>query len=125
MFKVLKYLMFANLYNRAKKSFFILFGSIISIILISLIINDAVSVASGISIFILLIIKWISILSFMALIGFTILKIINIATTPFTSEKVVSNTDETVVNSKKDRILNKEKLFTKSDSILQKYMKDQ
>ena len=55
----------------------------------------------------------------------TILKIINIATIPFTSEKVVSSTDETVVDSKKDRILNKEKLFTKSDLILQKYMKDQ
>ena len=125
MFKVLKYLMFANLYNRAKKSFFILFGSIISIILISLIINDAVSVANGISVYILLIIKWVSILSLMALIGFTILKIINIATTPFTSEKVVSSTDETVVDRKKDLILNKEKLFTKRDLILQKYIKDQ
>ena len=123
MFKVLKYLMFANLYSRAKKSFLILFGSIILIILISLIINDAVSVASGISIFILLIIKWVSILSLMALIGFSILKIINIATAPFKSEKVVTITDA-AVDSKKDRILNKEKLFTKSDLILQKYMKD-
>ncbi len=125
MFKVLKYLLFANLYNRARKSFFILFGSIISLILISLIINDAVSVSSGMSVFVLLIIKWVSILTLIGLIGFSVLKIINVATSPFTTENKYMNTKEVPVDTRKDRILNKERLFTKSDSILQKYMKDQ
>ena len=122
MFKVLKYLLFASLYNKAKKSFLILLGSIISLILISLIINDVVSVASGMSVFILLIIKWVTILSLIGLIGFNIMKIINVATTPFTTEN--KNPNSVIVDTKKDRILNKEKNFTKSDLILQKYMKD-
>jgi len=125
MFKVLKYLFIANLYARAKKSFLVLFGAIISLILISLIINDAVSVASDISIYILLVVKWVSILSLLVLIGYSILKIINIVALPFTTESQSSITNTTVADSiKKDRILNKEKLFTKSDLILKKYMKD-
>lgn len=124
MFKVLKYLLIANLYTRAKNSFLILFGAVISLILISLIINDAVSVASGISIYALLAIKWVSIISLLVVIGYSILKIINIATSPFTTEIKSSTINTVAADSKKDRILNKEKLFTKSDSILQKYMKD-
>ena len=125
MFKVFKYLFIANLYNKAKKNFLLLFGSIISLILISLIINDAISVASGISIYIFLIVKWISILSLLILIGYSLIKIINIATSPFINEDNENNSPEKeVIDTKKDRILNKEKLFTKSDLILQKYMKD-
>lgn len=125
MFKVFKYLFIANLYNKAKKSFFLLFGSIISLILISLIINDAICVASGISVYILLIVKWISILSLLILIGYSLLKIINIATSPFSNEDKENDfLEEEVIDTKKDRILKKEKLFTKSDLILQKYMKD-
>ena len=125
MLKVFKYLFIASLYNKAKKSFFLLFGSIISLILISLIINDAISVAGGISVYMLLIVKWISILSLLILIGYSLLKIINIATSPFSNEDKENNSrKEEVIDTKKDRILNKEKLFTKSDLILQKYMKD-
>ena len=124
MLKVLKYLLFAKLYSRAKKSFLILFSSIVLLILISLIINDAVSVASGMSIYVLLIVKWMSILSLIGLIMYSILKIINIATTPFKMEHKDNQTDINVVNIKKNRILSKEKLCTKSDLILQKYMKD-
>ena len=125
MFKVLKYLLLANLYNRAKKSFFILFGSLISLLLTSLILNDAVSVASGISIYILLLVKWIIILSLLGLIGFSILKIINVATSPFTTEEKSQDANETIiVDVKKARVLNKEKLLSKSDLIMQKYMKD-
>jgi len=125
MFKVLKYLLLANLYKRAKKSFYILFGSLISLLLTSLILNDAVSVASGISIYILLLVKWVIILSLLGLIGFSILKIINVATSPFATEEKSQDANETIiVDVKKARVLNKEKLLSKSDLIMQKYMKD-
>ena len=123
MFKALKYLLFAGLYKKAKKSFLILFGSIVTLILINLIISDAVGVSSGTSIFFLLITKWISNLFLLWLIGFNILKIFNIATNPFTSEpskpKATKESD-----GKKNRILDKETLFTKSDLIIQKYMRN-
>ncbi|MDQ7060902.1 MAG: hypothetical protein Q9M43_07075 [Sulfurimonas sp.] len=55
------------------------------------------------------------------------MKIFNIAVNPFEakSEDKVIKDDETKVSQdiKKERILRKEKLFTQSDLILQKYMK--
>ncbi len=123
MFKALKYLLFAGLYQKAKKSFFVLFGSIIALILLNLIISDVIDVSGGITVYIVLIVKWIANLSLLALIGFSILKIFNIATDPFTTnESKVKASKES--SSKKDRIIAKEILFTKSDLILQKYMKD-
>jgi uncharacterized membrane protein len=124
MFKTLKYLLFAGLYKKAKRSFLVLFGSIITLILINLIISDAVGVSSGMSVYFLLTIKWTANLFLLWLIGFNALKIFNIATNPFASKqpevKVIKESD-----TKKDRILAKETLLTKSDLILQKYMKDQ
>jgi uncharacterized membrane protein len=124
MFKTLKYLLFAGLYQKAKRSFLVLFGSIITLILINLIISDAVGVSSGMSVYFLLTIKWTANLFLLWLIGFNALKIFNIATNPFASKqpkvKVIKESD-----TKKDRILAKETLLTKSDLILQKYMKDQ
>lgn len=120
MFKALKYLLLANLYKRTKKNFLIFFGSIVSLILISLIMNDAVSVASGMTLYILIIMKWTVILFLIQLIGLNLLRIINVATTPFAAESKKTSS----VDIKKEWILNKEQLFTKSDSILQKYMKE-
>ena len=127
MFKAIKYLFLASLYKKAKKSFVMLFVYLVSLILISFIINDLMSIAIGVSVYILLLIKWVSILSLLSLIGFSILKIFNIATNPFESKenKVNSKNKEKVSTAtKKDRILSQEKLFTQSDLIMQKYMKD-
>lgn len=124
MFKVLKYLFLANLYNRAKKSFITLLISIISLVVLSLMMNDAINVATGMSVYLLLLLKWIIILSLLGLIGYNILKIINSVMTPFNTEKETQTNDEEVVDTKKNRILSKDKLYTKSDLILQKYTKD-
>ena len=123
MFKALKYLLFAGLYKKAKKSFFILFASILSLILVNLIISDVVDVSDGITVYVLLIVKWIANLSILGLIGFSILKIINVATDPFTSNKPKVKVSKEL-NTRKGRILDKEILLTKSDVILEKYMKD-
>jgi uncharacterized protein YqhQ len=126
MFKALKYLLFANLYKKAKKSFITLFGSIAIFIIFSFVMSDAISIASGATLYSLLIVKWIILLSLLVMITYSILKIFNIATSPFaeSKDKTLSKPKVTKANRKKERILHKEKLYTKSDLILQKYMKD-
>lgn len=125
MFKVLKYLFVANLYKKTKNSFLGIFVSVIALIVLSLIVNDLISVASGMNVYILLIIKWVGIFFLLGFIGYSVLKIVNAITTPFTTEeKAVSTNTVVMLDNKKDRILAKEKLNTKSDLILQKYMKD-
>jgi L-lactate permease len=126
MFKTLKYLFLASLYKKAKKSLLMLCAYVVSLILFSFMINDVINVATGGIVYILLPIKWIVILSLLGLIAFSVLKIFNIASNPFESKdkKRDENTKQTPSGTKKERILAKEKLFTQSDLILQKYIKD-
>ena len=125
MFKVFKYLLLANLYKRAKKRFLFLFGLVITLLFFSLIINDLLSVATGMNIQILLLVKWVVILTIVVFIARTVLQIINIATTPFEKDDTEPLKSTVEVDTKKEYILSKERLYTKSDVILQKYMKDQ
>jgi len=125
MFKAIKYLLLANLYSRAKRSFLALIIAIVSLILITFIMGDFISVASGMPLYSLIIAKWLIVLALMGFIAFSILKIINIATAPFTKETKAKAVNTSKVDTKKERILNKEKLFTRSDSILEKYIKVQ
>ena len=127
MFKTLKYLFLASLYKKAKKSFMMLFAYVVSLILFSLIMNDVISIATGGIVYMLLPLKWIVILFLLSLIAFSVLKIFNIAANPFESKSIDKKTKsikQTPSSTKKERILAKEKLFTQSDLILQKYMKD-
>ncbi len=127
MFKVIKYLFLANLYKKAKKSFVMLFIYVISLILISFIINDLMAISTGAMVYILLLVKWIAILSLLSLTGFSVLKIFNVASNPFEEKQDAVSTDDSIQvpqDTKRERILAKEKLFTRSDLILQKYMKD-
>lgn len=120
MFKTLKYLFLASLYKKAKKSFMMLFVYVVSLVLFIFFISDILSIATGLFFYIVLAVKWVVILALLALISFSLLKIFNIASNPFeTKEKKLVLKD-----TKKEKILSKEKLLTQSDLILQKYMKD-
>lgn len=118
MFKALKYLFLTNLYKKAKKSFVMLFIYVVSLILFTLVVDDILNISTGIMIYIVLIVKWMVVLTLVSLIAFSILKIFNMASNPFVSKEKESK------DSKKEKILSREKLSTKSDLILQKYMKD-
>ncbi len=119
MFKVLKYFLWANLYQKGKKSFFILFASLVSLLLVSFIFNDLLSMANISNFYMLIVFKWLLNLIFLSLIGWSVLQIVTIATTsPFTSKNKETN-------EQKERVLNKEKLMTKQELILQKYAKVQ
>jgi hypothetical protein len=123
MFKALKYLFLANLYKKAKKSFVMLFGSVATLILFTFIVNDILSISAGAMVVLVMSIKWIVIIFLLAFIVLNVLKILNVATKPFESKKenveVVSESEDL----KKHKILSKDKLFTQSDLIYQKYTK--
>jgi len=126
MFKAFKYLLLASLYKKAKKSFVILFISIVALLLVSFIMDDMMSISFGIPLYLLILVKWILILILWSVIGFSILKIFNIATNPFKPQEDKISQDQQPSNRdiKKDRVLAKDELFTQSDLIMQKYMKD-
>lgn len=126
MFKAFKYLFLVSLYKKAKYSFKMLLVDVVLLILINLIINDLLSISTGMTVYILLLVKWAVILVLLGLIGLNILKILNIATNPFEKiedESASDSKEELSKDAKKNQILAKEELFTKSDLIIQKYMK--
>jgi len=111
----------ASLYKKAKKSFILLFIYTVSLILFLFVISDALDIATGVSVYIVLAVKWVGIFTLLSLISFSVLKIFNIASNPFDSTK---EEEPVVKDSKREKILSKQTLQTKSDLILQKYMKD-
>ena len=121
MFKALKYIFLANTYKRAKNSFLALFISFLGLILTIWIISDLMSVSNGIMVYILLLTKWGIILSLFTLMGYNILKIINVMSSPFSIEKEYKKPKDA---NKKEYILNKDVLRSKSDIIVEKYLKD-
>lgn len=117
MFQALKYLLLANLYSRAKKNIIALFVALLFLIVVTFIMGDIIDVSNGVTLYSLIALKWFFILATVSFIVFNLLKIINLATTPFEKEK---KTDK-----KREKILEKENLLTKSDIILEKYTKAQ
>ena len=121
MYKILKYLLFVGLYKKAKRYFYTLLALVITLVLINLILSDAIDVSTNVTVYLLLIVKWIANLSILGVLAFNILKIINIATNPFSKNK--TGITKPLVK-KKNRILNKEIILTQSDLIMKKYMKE-
>ncbi len=122
MFKVLKYILYAGLYKKMKRNFNTLFVAIIILILFNLIISDLMSVTKDVTIYSMVTLKWILNLSLLGLIVFNFSKIINVAMNPFSSKEIKGVTSDNL--TRENKILSKDVLFTKSDLILQKYMKD-
>jgi len=118
MFKLFKYLLLASLYKKAKTNFVILSVCFVMLILSWLMLDDLIPHLAGMNVFIFLTIKWVSIILLLGVMWFNILHIFNIATNPLNSQ------EDEVTKTKKNKILTKDKLFTKSDLIMQKYTKD-
>ena len=127
MFKALKYLLYMSLYKKAKSSFIMLLISTVVLVVGSCMMNDIIGISSGMTLYILMLAKWVLIIAMLGLFSFSLLKIINIAMNPFSSkteEPTVIKVTEPVVDTKRENILNKEQIFTKSEMILQKYKKE-
>ena len=121
MFKVFRYLFLVTLYKKAKKSFIILFLSIVTLPLISFMINDFINISKSSDLYMLIVLKWAIIISLIFLILYNIIKIINITINPFKDEQ--TSLKEKKQEFEKTYILEKKKLFTKSDNIINKYIK--
>jgi len=118
---VFKYLFIANLYSKAKRS---LLGAGVMLVLLvtsTFIMNDLLTVASGSEKYLFLLVKWVLVLFFMAMFGYYLLKVFNVATAPIRSKPKES--EPVVRDDKKERILAKEQLLRKSDRIMDKYVK--
>ena len=118
MFRVFKYIFIATLYKKSKKSFITLLASIVTLPLVSFMLNDFIEVSQGVNVYMLLVFKWLVIVILLSLIVYNSLRIINIATNPFETKKESSTKEQ-----KKNRILEKDELLSRSDIIMKKYMK--
>lgn len=121
MFQTLKYIFISSLYKKAKKSITMLLVYMLSLVIFSFFINDLLFVSSGLFMYGVLIFKWIVVLVLLTLIISSAIKIFNIATNPFES-KSDKKEDQKKHDPKKEKILAKETLATKSNRILEKYM---
>ena len=147
MFKVFKYIFLANLYKRVKHNIFLSFFSLIAMVFVSFIMNDILQVANSENLSMVLVGKWILLLSLFATFSYNLFKIVTVAlnqlsfsspksakTQKILQKETLISKEEQVVKkyqpkqtqpTKEDKILNKEQLLTKSEQIMQKYTKEQ
>ena len=107
-----------KLYKKAKKQLNILFISLASLIFSVFILNDFIEVVDGFNQYMLIVVKWFMIMSILTYDYFIVLEILSILN-PLNNEHHRNKKD--VANSKKEHILNKDILLTKSDMIIKKY----
>ncbi|WP_151899654.1 hypothetical protein [Sulfurimonas hydrogeniphila] len=114
MLRILKYLYLANFYKKAKShiGMLILYGVVL--LLVSLIMNDLISVSQESVAYFMLLIKWVIVFALLWLIVLKIIRIFTMASQPFSKEKT---------DSKKEHLLSKKKLLTQSEQIMEKYVK--
>ncbi len=103
--------MLVNLYKRAKKNIMGVLLSVLMIVLVSYLFADFIVIASEENSYGLLALKWLILLVLIFVIVLNIRQVVKVASSPFGRE----------IDVKKERILAKEKLMTKSDRIIAKY----
>ena len=114
MFRLAKYYILLNLYRRAKKNIVSMVVSLLTMGFVSFIFSDIIEVARNSSQFGLIAIKWLTLLSLFAVIIFNLLKIMKIASVPFEDK-------DRVPDERKEKLLAKEHLKSRSDLIFEKY----
>lgn len=122
MLKLFKYIFIVNLYKKAKKNLIMAGVMLILMFISTFLMNDLIEVARGSEKYLFLLTKWVLILVFLAVIAINLLKVFNIAIASIgvkpTYKLSLASTD------KKQRLLGKEHLETKSESIIKKYMQE-
>ena len=113
MFRALKYIFLANLFKKAKKRFIYILVSLVVLVMFVFIINDITSIINEENAILIFSIKWLGIVTLLMSILHNSYKIIKVASSPFQDEKTPL--------TKKEHILKKDKLLTKSELIIQKY----
>jgi len=114
MFKMAKYYVLINLYRKARKNIMVIAASLIIMVLLSYLFADLVLMEVYTGQFI--IVKWVVNLLLLLIIVWNIRKMTSIVILPFRKEH-----KKTIVDFKKENILKKDHLFSRSDLILNKY----
>lgn len=117
MFKFLKYIFLLNIYKKTKKDSIIFLTSIVLLFLFSFMINDFIDATHSTSKYTLINVKWITIVVLLGLIVYSVLRIFTIV---IASLSLKDDTPKKK-NHKKEKVIAKEELFTKSDLIFKKY----
>lgn len=115
MFGIFKYFAFTQLYKRARGSFITLGLSLAALIVTGYLASDFAAAAHGSGRYLLLAFKWIVILGLLVLIGRSLLRILSVAAEPFQKRAPAA------VDERKERLMRKTKLQSRSDRILQRY----
>lgn len=118
MLRFFKYMYVLSVLKRSKLNIVVLVSLLLVLMLGIMIFNDLISVYESKSIYLYLLAKWVFIVFMLALIIATFAKIIHIAINPLKSK---DNAKESDVDKKKQKLVEKEKLLTKSDLIMKRY----
>jgi len=116
MFRIAKYYMLIGLYKRAKKNIVSIVMAILVMIFTSYLFADIIALSGEKYSYGFLVLKWFILLSAMIVIVVNIRKVMKIASRPFSSEVI-----EPAIDTRKEKILAKEKIMTRSDLIMEKY----
>ncbi len=116
MFKLAKYYVIANMYKKAKFSIWVVLGSLVTMVIVSLVFSDLVGMTDGTGKGLMLGLKWLIFFSLLTVMAFYLRKIFKSISLPFTNECVI-------VDEKKERVMQKAVLKSRSDIILDKYRK--
>ena len=114
MFKFAKYYVIANIYKKTKVSIWVVLGSLATMPIVSLVFSDLAAMTGGEGIGLMIGLKWMIFFSLLAVTAFHLRKIFKSISLPFTDERVI-------VDEKKDRVMEKLTLRSRSDIILDKY----
>ena len=117
MFKLAKYYVLVNIYKRAKFSVVWLFASFVAMIMTSFVFTDLMAMANGSVRTVLVGTKWFILFSLLGLMGYHLRKIFKSASSPFGTE----GTKEIILDEKRERVMAKEKLRSRSELIMDKY----
>jgi len=115
MFKMAKYYMLLRFYSQSKRSLLAIAISLSAMILLSYIFSDYTAMSDRQDRYTWITLKWIVMLSLFGIVLYHIRKVMQYISLPFT------NREETQIDKRKEKLLQKERLHSRADLIIEKY----
>ena len=118
MFKLAKYYVLVNIYKRARFSVLLVLVSLILMFITSLVFADLMTMEDGGGKTVFIAVKWFILFTLLSLMFYHLRKILRSASRPF---GITESKAEIIVNKKRERLMSKENLHSRSDLVLEKY----
>lgn len=116
MFRIVKYYFILNLYQKTKRNMVAIIVSVFFMTLVPYFFTDFIDMVESSDRYVPVIWKWILLLFLLSILIFNVLRIFKAIHIPFLKEQKVKSPD-----FRKERILEKDHLLSRSDLILKKY----